>query len=332
MSKPAAKTSSPLAKQQKNVRENNMKGLIAAIERDYNLSKNAAKKKNIEACLKKAKEPGAYLTGFDVLFAVDQQKAHIVKDDAYEKVFEKLTSQNRQLLYSRRGTIEQMTAGGSPPKYTPKTTKPKGPDREQMMQAATYMMLQPRLDGMGMTTMHQIYATIRLPERWIQAGLEPAKVEAAKKGVNFTVAFDTGSSLQTLPKKVWEAIAGVNGASYEGPVDPGTITGVTGQENRPFVKVEIAYFRDRECKEQLGKWREIRACYASTDDAHPLTGKEIYDDFAFILPKNNGALIMGTKKPAVIWEYLRRSKEIEDFRQVQQWAAAMVDAGAPVGS
>lgn len=168
--------------------------------------------------------------------------------------------------------------------------------------------------------LRQIYAKVRLPKRWIEDGLAPDKAAAAKNGTELKVAFDTGSSLQTLPKNVWEAIADQNNASYKGPVDEITLVGVTGQAIRPHVKVGIAYFRDDKHTKQLGEWREIGACYAPTDRVHAIIGREIYEDFSFIVPRGNGSLIMGTNRAAMIWEYFLEDGNNPDFRQVQKWA------------
>lgn len=224
-----------------------------------------------------------------------------------------------------------------------------------MLQAASYMQLEPRLSGDGFTTMHQvsfpckveilckltpllsfpqIFATVRIPERFRAAGLQGENLRRAEAGKHFLVAFDTGSELQAIERDVWEYIAGANGSSYTGPRVPGAVRGVTGDEGEPrtYIKVEIGYFRDIERRIQIGRWHDVDATCSPRPYEHNLSGREILKEFTFIVPKGNGTLIMGTNKPAVVWEYLTtNTKESNDIALIHEWAAAQVAGGASGG-
>lgn len=145
------------------------------------------------------------------------------------------------------------------------------------------------------------------------------------------VSFDTGSEVQAIEKDVWDYIAGTNGINYTGPRINALVSGVTGDapEARTNVIVEIGYFQDAARARQIGPWQRVEAGLSARPYEHNLSGSEIYDEFAFILPQGNGTLIMGTSKPAVVWEYLRTSsKGSNDVALIQQWAASQVAGGA----
>lgn len=222
-----------------------------------------------------------------------------------------------------------------------------------MLQVTTYMNMEPKLDGSGPTTMHQvslhctlnvshkprilltlvqIFAKVRIPARLRTPGLKGDDLRKVEAGARFVVAFDTGSEVQTIERMIWNEISG-NGRFYAEDVSPGGVMGATGiTEPRTYVQVDIGYFKDSECQHQMGEWREIEAIYSDRGFEHNLSGREIYKDFNFIVPKGNNALIMGTSKPVVIWEYLIRSREINDIALIQEWAAAQVAQAGASGS
>lgn len=180
--------------------------------------------------------------------------------------------------------------------------------------------------------MPQIFARVRIPASMRRAGLKDEDLRKAEAGTRFMVAFDTGSSVQTIERWVWNDVSG-NGRFYTGDLIPGAVMGATGDtQPRMYVVVEIGYFRDSECKKQLGPWREIEANFSENPFEHNLSGREIYKYFDFLVPKGNGALIMSTSKPALEWEYLMRSKEINDLALINEWAAALVAQSGASGS
>lgn len=180
--------------------------------------------------------------------------------------------------------------------------------------------------------MPQIFAKIRIPASKRRAGLKDEDLRKAETGTRFLVPFDTGSSIRTIERSVWDDVSD-NGRLYASQRLPGTVLGATGDSQpRTYVEVEIAYFRDNECKLQMGPWRKIDAIYSDRAFEHNLSGREIYNDFDFLVPNGNLALIMGTSKPALVWEYLTRSKEISDVALINEWAGALVAQSGATGS
>lgn len=180
--------------------------------------------------------------------------------------------------------------------------------------------------------MPQIFARVRIPASERRVGLNDEDLRKAEAGTRFLVAFDTGSEVQTIERSIWNEVSD-NGRLYAADLVPGAVLGATGDtQPRTYVKVEIAYFRDSECKVQMGPWRAIEAIYSERALEHNLSGREIYKDFDFLVPKGNLALIMGTSKPALVWEYLTRSKEISDVALINEWAGALVAQSGATGS
>lgn len=150
--------------------------------------------------------------------------------------------------------------------------------------------------------------------------------------MDLNVAFDTGSSTQTVEKMIWDEVSD-KGKLYTGKLRNGGVIGATGDRlDVTYVKVEIGYFRDMERKSQMGQWREIEVNFSQRPFEHNLSGSEIYRDFSFILPQGNSALIMGTSKLGVIWKYLTSSRDIKEVALIQEWAAAQVAQGGAPGS
>lgn len=180
--------------------------------------------------------------------------------------------------------------------------------------------------------MPQIFAKVRIPASNRSAGLKVEDLRKAEAGPRFLVAFDKGSSIQTIERSVWDDVSD-NGRLYAGKMIPGAVLGATGDlQPRRYVKVEIGYFRDSECKVQMGPWRQIDAIYYDRAFQHNLSGREIYKDFDFFVPKGNLALIMGSIKPALVWEYLTRSKDSNDMALINEWAGALVAQSGATGS
>ncbi|KAJ0121966.1 hypothetical protein J7T55_002477 [Diaporthe amygdali] len=291
-------------------RKNNQLAIVNMIKKDLSVEKNATRKKNIEACLLEAQK--VHVTGSNKIVGVGG-KANMLSHSDFCKKFKALDVENRRLLYAVGGTAEQMTSSAV-------SAKASGPTKEQMMQVTSYSELEPKLLTPGFTGMHRIYAKIRLPSDELRDD----------DGKDIQVAFDTGSEVQSIEKQVWESLAGSNGRNYTGVSWLGSVGGATGAvEPRRYVQVEICYFRDAERKIKLGDWHTIQACLSNRPYEHNLSGAELLKGFHFIIPKGNPVVIMGTSKPAVIWEYLSKSnKESNDVALIQQWAAAQVAAQA----
>ena len=215
-----------------------------------------------------------------------------------------------------------------------------------MLAVATFTNVEPKLDYSGPTTMHQvslhyipqgiclelrilltlneIFAIVRIPATYRASGLKAEDLRKVEAGSKFTVCFDTGSEVQTIEKLVWDEMSG-KGMFYGGKMGIGRVRGATGHEQvRTYVKVEIGYFRDDARKFQLGSWRTIDANFSDREFEHNLSGREILEDYDFFLPQGNGALLMGTNKVALAWEYMMRSRDIKEIALINQWAAAEV--------
>lgn len=215
-----------------------------------------------------------------------------------------------------------------------------------MLAVATFTNVEPKLDYSGPTTMHQVslhytpqgmfvelrilltlnqlFAIVRVPEAYRATGLTAEDLRKVQAGSKFTVCFDTGSEVQTIEKLVWDEMSG-NGRFYGTRMATGRVRGATGHEQvRTYVKVEIGYFRDHARKIQLGSWRTIDANFSDREFEHNLSGREIYEDYDFFLPQGHGALLMGTNKVALAWEYMMRSRDIKEIALINQWAAAEV--------
>lgn len=166
-----------------------------------------------------------------------------------------------------------------------------------MLSVATYTNLEQKLDYSGPTNMHQvslhytfqevllklmillnlpqIFARVRIPAYFRSAGLKDENLRKVEAGTRFLVAFDTGSEVQTIERSVWDEMSG-NGSFYTGNLITGKVRGATGDtQPRTYVRVEIGYFRDSECKTQIGPWRDIEAIYSDRAFEHNLSGREI---------------------------------------------------------
>lgn len=102
MSQPAPKIA-PLSAREKmarEIRKQNMDAIIRAIENDLKAEKNSDKKRNIAACLEKAKKKGIYISGDDIIYATNN-KAHKVKNDQFKKLYASMDAQSKKLAYHR---------------------------------------------------------------------------------------------------------------------------------------------------------------------------------------------------------------------------------------